>query len=241
MRTRAFIIKKQNTNEYDQLITCYTQEFGKLTAVAKSILKKSSLQSMHLDIFNLVEFELIDGRALPIIASAHSEKTYPQIKKSLEAVAVTSFFFDLIDKIVFDNERDDNLWNLLESTLDQIDASRNDQLLDLLRANQLKFLNVSGYSPRVDSCGLCGARVNGDNYYDHEWALNIDLGGLICRNCYLLTNHGLLLREGDLRVLRDDGGAMGVLSKSSLDLIFESVTGKKLNSLKYIYQVFNRS
>ena len=57
MVTKAIIIKKQNTNEYDQWVTCYTEEFGKLKTVAKSILKPSSIQALHLDVFNLVEFE----------------------------------------------------------------------------------------------------------------------------------------------------------------------------------------
>ena len=64
MKTRAIVLKKQNTNEYDQLVTCYTEEFGKLTAIAKSVLKPSSIQAMHLDLFNLVDFELVSGRVL---------------------------------------------------------------------------------------------------------------------------------------------------------------------------------
>src|SRR3989344_6781387 len=61
MLTLAIIIKKQNTNEYDQLISCYTKELGKITAIAKSILKHSSVQAMHLDVLNLVEFDLVGG------------------------------------------------------------------------------------------------------------------------------------------------------------------------------------
>ena len=61
MLTLAIIIKKQNTNEYDQLISCYTKELGKITAIAKSILKHSSVQAMHLDVLNLVEFDLVDA------------------------------------------------------------------------------------------------------------------------------------------------------------------------------------
>src|SRR3989339_615273 len=100
MRTRAIVIKKQNTNEYDQLVTCYTEELGKVMAIAKSILKKTSLQSMHLDVLNLVEFDLIEGRAWPTIASAQSEDAYLPIKDSIRKFSVASFFLDVIDKII---------------------------------------------------------------------------------------------------------------------------------------------
>ena len=80
MRTKAIIIKKQMTKEYDQLITCYSQEWGKLTAIAKSSLKESSIQGMHLDVLNLVDFDLINGRATPIITGAQSENTFSHIR-----------------------------------------------------------------------------------------------------------------------------------------------------------------
>ena len=100
MRNKAIIIKKQNTNEYDQFVTCYTQEFGKLTAIAKSVLKPSSIQAMHLDTLNLVEFELINGKAMPIIAGAQSENSYRDMKNSIPSLAVAHFFSEIIYKIV---------------------------------------------------------------------------------------------------------------------------------------------
>jgi len=101
MITRAIILKKQNTNEYDQWVTCYTEDFGKLKTVAKSILKPSSIQSLHLDIFNLVEFELINGRGMPIVTGAQLVNSYMGIKKSLVKTAVAYFFAEAVDKMVF--------------------------------------------------------------------------------------------------------------------------------------------
>jgi len=233
MRTKAIVIKKQNTNEYDQLVTCYTEEFGKLTAIAKSILKKSSLQAMHLDVLNMVEFDLVAGRALPIIASAHSDNVYSAIKKSIKLTAVASFFADLVDKIIFDNEKDPAMWDLLNHTLQAInDAGEN----NVMRNAQAKFLNVSGYSPQTSHCALCLTQVTSDSHIDHEWALNFDLGGLICRNCHLQTNRGFLLRSEDLKILKNGQSDSSHIGKSSLDIIFEGITGRKLNSLQFVYQ-----
>lgn len=236
MRTKAIVIKKQNTNEYDQLVTCYTEDQGKVVAIAKSILKKTSLQAMHIDVLNLVEFDLIDGRAWPIIASAQSERTYLQTKGSIERFSVASFFLDVIDKIVFENEHDSEVWSFLISSFDEIESANEEDLLNIFRRRQAEFLNISGYAPKIDSCSICLTQEGLDCEIDHEWAINFDMGGLICRNCYLQTNRGILLTGGDLKILRQDATTSGYKAKTSLDLIFENITGRRFNSLGLIYR-----
>ncbi len=147
MRTRAIVIKKEHANEYDQFITCYTQEFGKITAIAKSILKKTSLQAMHLDIFNLVEFELINGKAMPIIASAQAETIFPDLKNSLPALTVAGFFASAVDKEMFDNDKDPKMWSFLEEMLNSVNqkASDSEALNNLLIQRKEEFARVSGY------------------------------------------------------------------------------------------------
>ena len=147
MRTRAIILKKQNTNEYDQFVTCYTQEFGKLTAVAKSILKPTSIQAMHLDVLNLVEFELINGKAMPIIAGAQSENSYRELKNSVPALAVAHFFSEIIDKMVPEMEKDEQLWNFMADLFDKLNNF--EPSLTFLRQKQFDLLGLLGYSPEV--------------------------------------------------------------------------------------------
>ena len=147
MRTRAIIIKKQNTNEYDQFVTCYTQELGKLTAIAKSILKPTSIQAMHLDVFNLVGFELINGKAMPIIAGAQSESSFRELKGSIPSLAVAYFFSEIIDKMVPELEKDEKLWNFMKDTFDKL--NRFEPSLIFLRQKQFALLGLLGYSPEV--------------------------------------------------------------------------------------------
>src|SRR3989338_7943249 len=147
MLIKAIIIKKQNTNEFDQFVTCYTQELGKLTAIAKSILKHSSIQAMHLDTLNLVEFELINGKAMPIIAGAQSENSYRDLKSSIPSLAVGHFFSEVIDKMVPEMEKDENLWNFLTDLLDKL--NRFEPSLTFLRQKQFTLLGLLGYSPEV--------------------------------------------------------------------------------------------
>ena len=152
MRTKAIIIKKQNTNEYDQFVTCYTQEFGKVMAIAKSVLKPNSIQAMHLDVFNLVEFELINGKAMPIIAGAQSENSFRELKNSIPSLAIAFFFSEIIDKMVPELEKDKQLWNFMTDLFDKL--NRFEPSLTFLRQKQFALLGLLGYSPQCRHCHL---------------------------------------------------------------------------------------
>lgn len=144
MKIKAVVFKKVATHEHDQLVTCYTQELGKLTAIAKSILKKSSIQAMHLDLFNLVEFELMNGNGFPIITGAQVENTYLRLKTAVKNISAAFVIADYIDKVVFDYFKDDELWQLLLNILGDLDSDMANSE-KILKDGQEKFLKILGY------------------------------------------------------------------------------------------------
>ncbi|HYU64689.1 MAG TPA: DNA repair protein RecO [Candidatus Paceibacterota bacterium] len=159
MRTQAIIIKKQSTNEYDQFVTCYTQELGKLTAIAKSVLKPHSVQAMQLNLMNLVEFELVSGRGIPIITGTHTVRAHYVIKDNLSNLGIAYFFLEAIDRIIFDYERDDQLWNLLTELFTDLNMPLElGAIMPLLRRKQKELLTILGYAPEAS---LTVNRFNG--------------------------------------------------------------------------------
>jgi len=174
MRTKAIIIKKQMTKEYDQLITCYSQERGKLTAIAKSSLKESSIQGMHLDVLNLVDFDLINGRATPIITGAQSENTFGHIRKSLAHQAVAYFFFEVIDRVAYDNQKDEKLWNFLRGLLIELDAADASALMPFFRKKQADFLSVLGYASQLPAIPPATFPSSLDTIYECTFGLRLN-------------------------------------------------------------------
>lgn len=149
MRHIGFVVKKLEVGEYDQLIVLYTKEFGKIKAVAKSIAKPESKQAAHLDILNLVDFELVQGNGHPIITSSVSIKTYSSIKKNLQALALSSFLTEIIDKLIYDYDPDINLWNFFVRFFDSLDSgiSKGESISyeQLLGKTQDELLGLLGY------------------------------------------------------------------------------------------------
>ncbi len=222
MRTKAIILKKQNTNEYDQLVTCYTEEFGKVTAIAKSVLKPSSIQAMHLDIFNLVDFELLNGRATPIITGAQAEQTFANLKNNLPSLATAYFFAEVIDKAAFDYQKDEELWNFIATLVGdlntpQVPGSLASGHKEFLIEKQVEFLNILGYAPNFNECAFCSASLDG-----LLMAYSTEVKGGVCKNCFLSGQKGIVLKSNDWQ------------TPAIIGALFEGLAEKKLNSLNFL-------
>lgn len=114
-RHQAIILKKTPIREHDELVACYTKHAGKQRYVAKSSVLASSLQGSHLDVLNHISFNLIAGRHFDILASAQVVNTFPEIKSSFSRLAQAFFVLECFDKLVYENEKDDNLWEFLQN------------------------------------------------------------------------------------------------------------------------------
>ncbi|GEM_PF-2217759 len=236
MKTKALILKKQNANEYDQLVTCYTQELGKITAIAKSILKPSSIQAMHLDTLNLVEFELVSGNHAPIITGAQVENSFLGIKDSVKALAVAFVLAEYVEKTTFEDLKDEALWNFLIGAFKRLDSNPADYL-HVLRNSQSMMLDVAGYYPNLKECVVCLAGNLPIRQSRPDCiGFNFELGGLVCKNCFLQGSNGVLIKEGDLQMFNGTSGKFQS-SRSLLDLVFEHTAGRKLESLDFFYRV----
>lgn len=152
MAPRGIVLNKIDWGEDNQLVTFYTQNFGKLSGVAKSVKKSTSKQASHLELFNLVDFRLVAGKIQPIVASAQSLETFVHLKSSLDRLAAGFFILEAFHRLVYEHERDLPLWNFLNTTL--ADLNKTDlfgvALTDYLGQTKEKFLNVLGYTQYWD-------------------------------------------------------------------------------------------
>lgn len=150
MRTKAIVIRKQPANEYDQILTLYSEDYGTMRAMARGVCRPTSVQSMHLELLNAVEFEVIHGKSMPIISSAVMSCQHRNVKDSLPKLAAVQFFTEVLDKIAFENEKDVNLWEFLNTMLTDFDSTPAGDVLPLFRKHQAGFLEVLGYKPQFE-------------------------------------------------------------------------------------------
>lgn len=206
-----------------------------MRAMARGIYRPTSLQSMHLEALNMVEFEVIQGRAWPIISSAMMLTSYGAIKESLVKVAAVQFFTEVLDKIAFENEKDIQLWEFLTTMLADFNRASEGEVLPLFRKYQAEFLKVLGYAPQTDRCVICS--VDTLSGPEKMIALSTELGGIMCPECFLAGGRGILFDKNELGLLT--GAEMPVHSSrhTALDEFFEYTVGRKISSLNFLYSV----
>lgn len=234
MRTKAIVIRKMQANEYDQIVTLYSEDYGTMRAMARGVCKPTSVQSMHLELLNAIEFEVIHGKSMPIISSAVMSRQHREVKDSLSKLAAVQFFTEVLDKIAFENEKDAGLWEFLNTMLVDFDTASATDVLPLFRKHQAGFLKVLGYAPQIERCVVCSTDpIVGP---ERMIALSTELGGVMCADCFLAGGQGVLLEKADLGSLT--GTSVAPATKhSALDTFFEYTVGRKISSLSFLYSV----
>ncbi len=93
------MLKRRNIGEADRLITLFSKEHGKITAVAKGIRRVSSRRAPHLEIFSRVVVMLHKGSTLDTITEVTSLDTFSTLRKNLPRVNAAYVVCDLVDSL----------------------------------------------------------------------------------------------------------------------------------------------
>lgn len=125
MRQQKFlglVIKRANFSEADKLITLFTREAGKATFVAKGVRRVKSRRSAHLELFNLVEIQVHEGRGFSQITEARSVNCFPEMKSSLQQSAYLFYLAEMLDKIMPEGEAFENIFRFIVDSLSKMES-----------------------------------------------------------------------------------------------------------------------
>lgn len=150
-RTQGIILKKIAIGEFDELLVCYTKDFGKIKLIAKGIHQKGSKQRGHLDVLSLSDFLMVPSRGGSVsggfskIRSALGLNQFLKIKSDLKLSALGFGALELVNKTIFENQADMNIWNLINNYLEHlnnIEDSENLTTGDVLSLFHSFFANL---------------------------------------------------------------------------------------------------
>lgn len=179
-RTKGFVLAKKNSGEADQIFTLYTQNFGKIEVVGKSIRKITSKLKAGIDVFYFIEAEFIQGKRQKILTDAILLEKFFNIRKFPEAFFVFSQMSEAVSRLIPAEKIDEAVWNLLLETIKKInDLSFKKLKLEILCHYFLwNFFSLLGYSPELYSCPICSSKLLPETFF-----LSPHHGGVICWGC----------------------------------------------------------
>lgn len=227
-KTKGIVLKSIDLNEADKIITIFSKDSGKISAIAKGIRKTGSKFGARLEPFTYVDLFIHKGRSLDIITQAEIISPFLKIKADFDKITYGLAILDLIDKVSQEGEVNRNLFTLFISALETLDLlDKNVELFYV--AFQLKLMAVSGYLPRFSSCVSCHTKFD-----DLEnLRFSFEGGGIICLDCGLADSFAYSISKNAFCVL-------GELTKANREKIIQSQisdeTLKEISSLmkKYV-------
>lgn len=170
--TEALVLDKKENGELDAVIVFYTENFGKISAKAKSLKKITSKLSGHLESLNFVNVRLIEKKRLPSgrqgfqVADALTVNRQPELRNDPDVLAKFLRIIQFIKTTTFELQPDQRLYSAIKKIMFAKYDER--QIYRLL-------IKILGFDPEFAACHFC-------NNEKTEYFLKED-GIFLCRQC----------------------------------------------------------
>lgn len=247
--TPAIILRRIDFGDYDLIVNFFTLKEGKLSVIAKSAKKSTKRFSGVLELFSLLEVVWSIGRrkGLPVLLEATLKQPFPGIRSNITKTAYASYWAELIDEWMEDNQKQVQLYHLFKYVLQELDQDgRSEEELSVLF--QMRFMATAGLDPNLKRCSIC--RLETDKMGKTTVGFDLAKGGLVCQACVSAALCKISLSMGTIKqLLWIAGGGLARAARvrfapqtlrESLELLEAFVPyhlGKEPRSLAFLRQI----
>ncbi|KKR35154.1 MAG: recombination and repair protein RecO protein [Candidatus Magasanikbacteria bacterium GW2011_GWA2_40_10] len=119
----AIVLSRKNIKEFDQMISLYTRELGKVDVLAKGIKKITSKNSANLEILSLVEIEIASGKEVDHLTKVQPIKIFKEIYSDFDKIFIANYAVKLADTNLLTHQPDEKIFNLLLSFLEFLNSA----------------------------------------------------------------------------------------------------------------------
>jgi len=190
----GIILKTDDYGDSDKILTVFSKEDGKIPVLYKraKILKKGGGAVSQL--FAVSEYSCFVGKNFYIHNQSMLLKSFAELQKSLKKLAAASYMAQLINYAYENYQKDERAYMLLLYCLGKIEKGSEENLLGYVALFQMKLLAITGYSPMLDSCVVCGKDSALDSF-------DIAEGGVMCEECARVAQKYNHISETDRKTL----------------------------------------
>ncbi len=202
-RTKAFIFKKKERAEADQVFSVFTEDFGKLEIVARAIRKTKSKLRAGIDVFYLSEIEFIQGKNNKTLTDAVKIKKFSNINDDINKFEAAHRVADTLEGFIKGQEKDKKTFDLLNEFFENLNyrthKNKNRQLIFYYFF--WNCASIQGYKLEIEKCATCQKKINPDSIY-----FSAKAGGIMCSNCFqqkrVVAELCFKINEDVIKVLR---------------------------------------
>jgi DNA repair protein RecO (recombination protein O) len=178
--TDAVLLRRVPYGESDLIVTVYTRDRGKLTAMARGGRRSRKRFGGALGLFTVSTLEL-SGRAgaeMWTLSAAQVRRSFANLATDVATLAHASYGTELVRELTAPEQPEPALLDLLVELYDSL--GERGAVPDALRSFELRLLTEVGLAPVLDRCVGCGAA--GDALSAGA-VVDPGRGGVVCAGC----------------------------------------------------------
>ena len=200
LSTPAILLRRIDFGDYDLIVTLFTREKGKTSAIAKSAKKSVKRFPGVLEPFSRLNVVLAQGRrkGMPVLQEASLEDPFFNIREDIIKTAYASYWSELIYLWMAEGEPQESLFRLTLHVLAELNRGKTPvEVLSILF--QMRFLSLAGFRPNFDHCHTC--KICLDQIRHASVISDPSHGGIACPTCGIPANGRLKISKGTLKQL----------------------------------------
>jgi DNA repair protein RecO (recombination protein O) len=174
--TSAIVLKRIDLAEKDRILTLYTRELGKVSAVAKGARKPGSKLSGSSEPFTYLRGMLSIGRELDVLTQSDIRESFPNAKSAIVSLAYGFYIMELVNQLTDDRHPNPGLFDTILSAMYVLESGSDPEMT--VRYFELNLLESIGYMPQFDCCVRCGLEMGKERV-----AFSPEMGGVVCKEC----------------------------------------------------------
>ena len=139
----GIVLRRIDLGEKDRILTVFTKEHGKLSAVAKGSRRPGSRLSGASEPFTYSKMFLATGRDLDVLSQAEVKESFPNIKAAMASVAYAVYLLELADRFTEERHPNPELFDTLLSAMYVLESGTDPEIgRRLAKATLIGFLKT---------------------------------------------------------------------------------------------------
>jgi DNA repair protein RecO (recombination protein O) len=178
-KTRAIVLKLIEFGETSCVVTLFTEDFGKVGALAKGARRPKGPFEGALDLLALIRIVFLrkSSDALDLLTEAKLERRFRCGQRDLTRLYAGYYVAELLAELTEPGDPHRELFQAADATLFALDAGA--PLDETVLAFELVALREVGHQPSLEQCTVCGRPVAAEKRVHFA----MTAGGVLCDEC----------------------------------------------------------
>lgn len=173
LKTRGIVIKEVGVGEADKIITIFSRNRGRISALAKGGKRPRSKLSAGSQLMCYGEYVLFSGKDMYQVNSCEVLEPFYDIRNDMVRLTYAAHFLDIVMEIIQENQPSPKLLQLLLNSLFMLTKEEKSPEL-VSRIFELRALSTAGYAPHIRNCIICGREQ--EKFYSFSYSKS----GFLC-------------------------------------------------------------